>query len=233
MKPERWQRIRDLFHEALGRDEADREAFVRREAGTDEDLYSQVFRMLQGESAPESFIEPPGDGEFGASVQTAPENLAGQKLGEFLLSREIGRGGMGIVYLAEQEPLGRQVAVKVLPPVATLSTDLVERFRREALAPARTRHPGIVQVLSFGKQGGIYYYAMEYVDGPNLKEVLDGKRQNGEDLGVPFDVDDPEACAQMVEKIALALHYAHESGVIHRDVKPQNCLLYTSPSPRD
>jgi tRNA A-37 threonylcarbamoyl transferase component Bud32 len=125
----------------------------------------------------------------------------------------IGQGGMGAVYKARQPSLDRLVAVKVLPPELGRDPAFAERFGREARALARLSHPNIVAVHDVGKAGDYYYFVMEYVEGVNLRQVLrDGKLR-------------PEHALRLVPQICDALQYAHEEGVVHRDVKPENILL--------
>ncbi|HEY1377697.1 MAG TPA: serine/threonine-protein kinase [Gemmataceae bacterium] len=123
----------------------------------------------------------------------------------------VGAGGMGAVYKARQPRLDRLVALKVLPPRDDPA--FAERFTREARALARLNHPGIVHVYDFGQAGGHYYIVMEYVEGVNLRQAeRSGKMTPAEALAVV-----PQICA--------ALQFAHENGVVHRDVKPENVLL--------
>ncbi|MBI2920812.1 MAG: protein kinase [Planctomycetes bacterium] len=131
--------------------------------------------------------------------------------GRFKIVSFLGKGGMGTVYLAEEEGLGRRVALKVLPETA--DPVAVGRFRREAQAVANLAHPRIAQVLTFGEDNGTLYYAMEYVEGKSLRGVMDTER-----------LEFPRA-AKIAREIAEALAHAHERGVIHRDIKPANVLI--------
>jgi serine/threonine protein kinase len=136
-----------------------------------------------------------------------------ERLGEFRIVREVGRGGMGIVYEAVQEPLGRRVALKVLPAAVQLHPGYIERFRREAQAAARLHHTNIVPVFGVGDAGGVHYYGMQFIDGVSL-DSLSRQRRN-----------DPLAVARWGLQVAEALAHAHAHGVLHRDVKPANLLL--------
>jgi tRNA A-37 threonylcarbamoyl transferase component Bud32 len=125
----------------------------------------------------------------------------------------LGQGGMGVVYKARQAHLDRPVALKILPPGSGRDPAFAERFLREARALAKLSHPGIVAVHDFGKTGELYFLVMEYVDGVNLRHLLrSGKLQ-------------PDEALRIVPQICAALQYAHEQGVVHRDVKPENILL--------
>ena len=152
-----------------------------------------------------------------ASSTTAPGSylfLNGDKptvLGDFRLIREIGRGGMGIVYEGEQISLSRRVAVKILPPSSFLDERQVARFAMESQAAAQLQHPNIVPVFAVGCENGIYFYSMQLIDGNIPKGVMP-----------PGQVADLGAC------VANALEHSHELGIIHRDVKPSNLLIDVS-----
>ena len=131
----------------------------------------------------------------------------------YRIQREIGRGGMAVVYLAEDVPHGRDVAVKVLSPELTSSID-AERFRREIQIAARLSHPNILPAYDSGSANGLLYYVMPFVQGESLRARLDRESQ------LPIE----EAIAITCE-VADALAYAHSQGVVHRDIKPENILL--------
>jgi serine/threonine protein kinase len=136
-----------------------------------------------------------------------------RRLPQFEIGPMLGRGGMGVVYRARQAQLDRVVALKILPPLEAMSPDFVERFRREARSLAKLSHPNIVAVHDFGESNGLYYFAMEFVDGVNLREMIRAGRMK------------PEEALAVVPKICDALQYAHEEGVVHRDIKPENILI--------
>ncbi len=140
--------------------------------------------------------------------------MIGSRLGNFEIIDEIGRGGMGVVYRARQVSLDREVALKVIQPRDADDDVTAERFRREAHAMAQLQHPNIVDVIEVGQQDGSHYFAMQYIDGPSLAEVIN---ERGALL--------PEEAAQLAAQVAEALQHAHERGVIHRDIKPANILI--------
>ncbi len=127
----------------------------------------------------------------------------------------LGQGGMGYVYKARQKGLDRLVALKLLPREVSKESDFAERFGREARALAKLSHPGIVVVHDSGQVGGLYYFIMEYIEGLNLRELL--QRTEGR--------LDSDRALQIVHSVCDALEYAHDEGVVHRDIKPENILL--------
>ncbi len=169
----------------------------------------------------------------GSAVPLAP----GVALGRYRLTRELGRGGMALVWLAQDVELRRPVALKILRPGLALEQRHVDRFRREALAIAKLRHPGIVQIHDVGSERGFHYLAMEYVEGPSLARVLESLAENhgwtAEELaraaGVPGLARSrgtlEQALAALLAPVASALRAAHEHGIVHRDVKPSNILI--------
>jgi hypothetical protein len=139
-------------------------------------------------------------------------------LPDFALQREIGRGGMGIVYLALDVKLDRLVAVKVLPERMAVSPDVRERFLREARTAAKLSHPNIVPIYRADDLAGVAFFVMGYVNGPSLAERL-VERSGLSALEI----------APLLRDVASALGYAHARGVIHRDVKPENILIEPDP----
>jgi serine/threonine protein kinase len=146
------------------------------------------------------------------------QDLTGQTLDRYLLTERLGIGGMAAVFKAYQQTLDRYVAVKILHPLVAADETFLARFRREARAVAALRHPHIVQVYDFGNDGDRYYMAMEYVEGLTLKQRLEALRQAGECMPVGEAV-------RIAIQVADALAYAHEQGMVHRDVKPGNILV--------
>jgi len=134
--------------------------------------------------------------------------------GRYSLERELGRGGMGVVYLARDVQLDRSVAIKLLPPKFAMQADLRERFMREARMAARLSHPYIVPTHSVDEIGGFAFYVMAYVDGDTVAQRVAARGPM-----TPADV------SRMLREVAWALAYAHAQGVVHRDVKPANILM--------
>jgi serine/threonine protein kinase len=178
-----------------------------------------------------------------------PEDVAQDigQLGDFRLVREIGRGGMGVVYEAQQVSLRRRVALKVLPFAAALDPRQMQRFKNEALAAAHLRHEHIVPVHAVGEERGVHYYAMQLIEGQSLAALiteLKAPRSSGTDQQrSPGESTSPAAAlstersagsrryfdwvANIGRQAALALEHAHSVGIVHRDIKPANLLLDT------
>jgi tRNA A-37 threonylcarbamoyl transferase component Bud32 len=145
-----------------------------------------------------------------------PEDLPlkpGQTFHGLEILELLGRGGMGVVYKARQPALDRMVALKILPQKMALDPDFQNRFIREAKALGSLSHPNIVAVYDFGAEGGFFFFAMEFIDGTNLRQILRDRKLT------------PEQGLKIVPQLCDALEYAHGEGVVHRDIKPENILL--------
>src|SRR3989441_8245175 len=157
-----------------------------------------------------------GDGNFAPAPHTKIAAHAAKMLGDlgdYELLEEIGRGGQGVVFRARQKSLNRTVALKVISLGQWASKTHLKRFRLEAEAAARLEHPGIVPIHEVGERDGQCYFSMKFVEGGQLDEVV---------RRAPMSI---RQAAELIAKVARTVHYAHEHGILHRDIKPGNILL--------
>lgn len=178
-------------------------------------------------------------GELEGVIRAAVEGKGevGQRVGPYVIGEEIGRGGQGVVFRASDTRLGREVALKVLTAWGEATPRALERFRREATIASKLDHPGICTVYETGESGGAPFLAMRYVKGESLSQLIreagkrDGtktlsleklKEESGNGIELKESV---RSVAELMEKVARALHAAHEVGIVHRDVKPGNIMV--------
>lgn len=161
-----------------------------------------------------------GDGGGGMPREPVMPGTQIRYIGDYQILAEIARGGMGIIYKARQEKLGRTVALKMILVGGFASASDVERFHREARAAAGLQHPNLVSVHEVGEYAGHHYYTMDYVAGPSLAGIL----REGSCA--------PCRAARLLKTVAEVIHYAHEQGVLHRDLKPGNVLIAVGDQPR-
>src|SRR5262245_3530310 len=175
MTPERWKQVDQVLQDALERGPAERAAFLVDACGGDEELRREVESLLGLHERAESFFgTPPAD--VAADWLAAKEWSAGQTIGHYHLIRQIGRGGMGEVYLARDTRLERQVALKLLPPRFTEDAERVQRFRQEARAVSALNHPNIITIYEIGEaataSGGAHFIATEFIEGCTLRDLI-------------------------------------------------------------
>ncbi|MEM7233842.1 MAG: serine/threonine-protein kinase, partial [Planctomycetota bacterium] len=170
--------------------------------------------------------------ESGLDETEALERVEVETIGDYRILGRIGRGGMGVVYEAEQVSLGRRVALKVLPKHSSRDESAVLRFEREAQAAARMHHTNIVPVFEVGRDGDQFFYAMQLIEGQSLDRVYNELRSERPAADVvhlsPTSSTSSEsyrAVAKLGLQVAGALDYSHSRRVIHRDIKPSNLIL--------
>jgi serine/threonine protein kinase len=207
--PEQFARLKIVFQEALDQPSEVRRAWLREECGGDTVLLREAESLLRTFETAGDFLEEPAQVDPG-DLDTLP---AGMRVGSYQILEEIGRGGMGVVYLADDVRLGRRVALKALPASVAMHQDLRERLRREARAAATISHPAVAVVYALEEVGDQLFMASEYVQGQTLRSVI------------AQGALAPERARSIAVDIAGALSAAHEAGVIHRDLKPENVLI--------
>jgi eukaryotic-like serine/threonine-protein kinase len=212
MDPERWQRLKEIYEEALEKDEASRAEFIEKSCRSDSELKKEVEVLLKSYGG-DSFLEKPVYEAVPELFESHSDDaLIGGNLGPYAVTRKIGQGGMGIVYLARDTRLDRPVAIKMLTPRYTSDPQQRERLKREARAAARFSHPGIATVYSLEEFDDTLYIVSEYVAGKTLLQIL-----SEGPLSIKILLD---AAVQ----IARSLKAAHEQGIVHRDIKPENVV---------
>jgi eukaryotic-like serine/threonine-protein kinase len=211
MTPERWQQVSRIYHDALARDSGERASFLREACQDDEALRQEVESLLAQPASTDNFLgEPALAMASGLMDDPAEPTLTGQRLGVYHILDLLGVGGMGEVYRARDTRLGRDVAVKVLPRLFAADPERLARFEREARLLASLNYPHIAAIYGFEETAGIHALVLELVEGPTLAERL----QRG-----PLPIAE---AVRIARQIADALEAAHERGVVHRDLKPQN-----------
>src|SRR5262245_40027555 len=214
MNLERWQQLNDLFQLTIERAPEERPAFLKEACHGDEKLRRAVERLIVADTRVENFIESP-------AYEVAPELLTidsvcscvGELVGHYRVESLIGIGGMGEVYLARDEQLGRKVALKFLPARLTADKTQLSRFTSEARAASALTHPNILTVYEISTDGNRQFIATEFIEGVTLRASLADGRMN---LRAALDI---------AVQVVSALAAAHEAGVVHRDIKPENIML--------
>jgi len=210
-----WARVNALFAEALELDADARERVLSREAGEHPGVAEEVRAMLRAhDRSAGGFLEAPAWAAAPELLsETATENsLTGRRIGPYTVREQVGRGGMGVVYAAEDERLGRTVALKMLPPAYSRDAVARERLSREARAAAALSHPSIATIYALEDIDGNLFIASELVRGSTLRSALSGGPLPRERL------------LDALTQIAEALAAAHGHGIVHRDLKPENVL---------
>lgn len=215
MTPDQWEQVDVLFHAALEKKPDERAAFLRQACEGNPTLRQEVDSLLAFYEKKGSFME---DSAFSETMtmlaEQEPQTLApGQVVGQYTILSLLGRGGMGEVYLARDERLRRNVALKVLRPDAAFQRSAVKRFQLEARAASALNHPNILTVYEVGHSGDVNFIAMEFIEGVTLRERISSSR-----------LDLIEAL-EITLQAASALVVAHAAGIVHRDIKPENVMI--------
>jgi serine/threonine protein kinase/WD40 repeat protein len=225
-----FQQIEELFHAALALPPRQRPAFLDNACGGDGELRSAVEDLLANartDILTENFLVSPVAAAAADLRAAAPTVAAGsddigipggvgrppKPIPGYEILTELGRGGMGVVYKVRQTNLGRIVALKMLLAGDMAGPEMLARFRAEAEALAKLQHPHIIAIHDIGEHDGRPYFTMEYIAGPSLDRLLQGRPQ------------DVAGSARLVETLARTMYVVHQQGIIHRDLKPANVLL--------
>jgi eukaryotic-like serine/threonine-protein kinase len=213
LNPERWALVRTLFDDAIELPSAERCEFVTAAAAGDGDLQVEVMSLLDADAGTLPILDNTA-GEIATillpSLRSGPQH---ERIGPYRLLQEIGRGGMGTVYLAEREDVGKRVALKLVRG-GLASPHNVERLLRERRVLAGIEHPNIAALLDAGTTpDGLPFFAMEYVHGQPIDRYCDEREL------------DLRARLALFESVCAAVAYAHSGGIVHRDLKPSNILV--------
>jgi len=217
LSPDRWRRIDEIFDAALDAPPGGRDAFLSEACAGDDELRAQVEALLAAAEKEETRLDEPIS-PLGAAIIASPDpDPKARQVGPYRILRQIGRGGMGVVYLAEDTRLGRHVALKVLPPYLGVGEEARRRFVAEARAVSALDHPNIATLYEIDATGeGQLYMAFAFYEGETLAARISRGR-------LPA-----EQAVEIATGIAEGLTAAHRNGIVHRDVKPSNVLLTES-----
>src|SRR5262245_33811155 len=213
MKAERWEKVIDLFQSALEHAPEERAAFLD-ESCHDQDMRHEVESLLTSHQRAANFIETPA---FKVAPEFVPndtaDGLIGKLIGHYRVESLIGIGGMGEVYLARDERLGRKAALKLLPNSLTTDATQLNRFKNEARTASALNHPNILTVYEIGAEGNLQFIATEFIEGVTLRSALASGKMSA------------DKTLEIAVQVASALAAAHDAGVVHRDIKPENIML--------
>src|SRR5881275_559052 len=214
MTPARLQTVEEIFHAALDQDPKEIARFVNSACAGDEALRREVEALLGSHERASTFIETSPASIATRIIETGQSDLLlGQTFGHYKISKRIGSGGMGEVYLATDVTAGRKAALKLLPFRFTGDAERLKRFEQEARAVVALNHPNIVTVYEIGEDHSTHYIASELIEGETLRQRLARGRM---ELSEAVDV---------AIQIGSALAAAHEAGIVHRDINPGNIML--------
>jgi serine/threonine-protein kinase len=215
MTPERWQQIEHLLQAALECEPAGRAALLERECDGDPRLREEVESLLDSEKQAQTFLVANAleDAAVLLKETDSDGSMIGRHVGPYSIQKQLGSGGMGEVYLAQDARLGRNVALKLLDPGLTEDIETRTRFLREARLASSLDHPNICTIHEVGEAAGHLFIAMQHVEGETLRKVTDGR---------PLNLD---ILLSISLQVADALAAAHTQGIIHRDIKPGNIII--------
>jgi serine/threonine protein kinase len=212
MNQDKWNKIEQIFEEALEKTPSERESFLKDACGDDKELFDEVLSLLQADSNVHSIFQSNAVDSLKLSDAF---NYEGKIIGSYKILKQIATGGMGSVFLAERADgqFEQKVALKLVKPGIN-SVEIIKRFQAERQILARLQHPNIARLLDGGlSEDGHPYFTMEYVDGESIDKYCDNHK---------LSIDER---LRLFIKVCSAIHYAHQNLVIHRDIKPGNILI--------
>ncbi len=214
MTPERWQQIEQIFRTVLELEPAERTAILDRECAGDAGLRAEVESLIASARPAESFLTGNALNDAYVLLEDGEsESLIGHQIRHYVIQKQLGSGGMGDVYLAQDIGLERSVALKLVDPTVTSDSATRARFLREARLASALDHPNICTIHEVGEAEGRLFIAMQYVEGETLRRVIDGR---------PLSLD---SLLSIALQVADALFAAHSQGIIHRDIKSENIII--------
>src|SRR5438876_2726155 len=214
MTPAQLRTVEEIFHAALDQEPDRVGAFLDAACAGDEVLRGKVEALLASHQLADSFIETSAVGLATRIIENGQADLlVGRTIGHYKISKRIGTGGMGDVYLATDMTAGRKAALKLLPMRFTADAERLKRFQQEAHAVVGLNHPNILTIYEIGEDHSTHYIASELIEGETLRQrLMRGRIEVGEAVDIAIQV-------------ASALAAAHETGIVHRDINPGNIML--------
>src|SRR5436190_2321992 len=213
MTPERWQQVKQIFSSAIQYSPQERNSYLSDVCLGDDALRSEVESLIASHEKSGEFIDQPAYQAATWLTKERAELSVGQKIGMYEVLSFISRGGMGEVYLAQDQRLNRKVALKLLPSSFTKDNDRLRRFAQEARAASALNHPNIITIYEIQEIDSTQVIATEFVEGETLRQRMNrAPLALGETLNISIQISD-------------ALSAAHKAGIIHRDIKPENVML--------
>ncbi|MGH9942883.1 MAG: serine/threonine-protein kinase [Pyrinomonadaceae bacterium] len=217
MDAELWKQVDALLDVALDLPKDEREQFVVQATIENPTLQSEVLSLLKARAQASHFMERSAMKVAAQALArdsnlTTHESLIGKDFGKYTIESLLGAGGMGEVYLARELKLNRRVALKILPRPFVADVERADRFKREAQALSAMNHPNLITIYEVGEYGGLHFIAMEFVEGQTLRSMMRNALKLKESLS-------------FAGQVAEALAAAHQSGIIHRDIKPDNIMV--------
>ena len=215
MPDSHWENLKEIFHAAVVLAPEQRAAYLDRACDGDASLRQAVESLIKSHEET-VFVDEPAYQAAAEMLVKGAEFQSGQTVAHYRILSLLGEGGMGKVYLAQDTKLNRKVALKFLPTQLATNQDHLRRFTQEAKSAAALHHPNIAQIFEIGKSDDAHYIAMEYVEGETLRQLLSRRKL------------DRKKAVEFAAQVASGLATAHKTGVIHRDIKPDNLIVTAS-----